>query len=160
MRLRFMGGVRRLGRLLMMFRCMSSASWTGLSSPSGTLDATVFLYQPLAHIGTTFGLLGSATSSDALPGTLTPSSPLRTLPGRRYTIGFFHMSAFASAEAEANAFVDVLWNGRVVRALRPGWSGWRYYAVEVVGRGADELAFYGGSAPAWSFIDDVSVYEA
>jgi hypothetical protein len=44
-------------------------------------------------------------------------------------------------EAEAKAFVDVLWSGR---ALRPGWSGWRYYAVEVVGRGADEIAFYEG----------------
>jgi len=47
-----------------------------------------------------------------------------------------------------------------VRTLRPGWSVWKYYTVEVVGMGQDEIAFHGGSAPAWSFIDDISVFEA
>src|SRR5258708_20520004 len=106
------------------------------------------------------GFLGSATLSDSPPGTLTPSSPLHTLPGKKFTIGFFHTSSFSSPESEEAAFVEVIWNGKVVRTLRPGWSIWKYYTVDVVGKGQDEIAFHGGSAPAWSFIDDVSVFEA
>ena len=70
------------------------------------------------------------------------------------------MSAFASEEEEAGAFVDILWNGDVVKTIRPGWSKWRFQSVEVVGRGEDVIAFHGGSAPAWSFIDDVAVFES
>jgi hypothetical protein len=70
------------------------------------------------------------------------------------------MSAYSPPEQEEGAFVDVLWNGKVVRTLRPGWSAWTYWTVDVLAEGRDEIAFHGGSAPAWSFIDDVAVFEA
>ncbi len=54
--------------------------------------------------------------------------------------------------------MQVIWNGEVVKTIHPGYSDWQYYAVEVVGQGNDLLAFHGGSAPAWSFVDDICVF--
>lgn len=95
-----------------------------------------------------------------MAGTLKPSYKLDTVPGKTYLITFFHSSSFSSAASEANAFVDVMWNGQIVQTIRPGFSSWKYYEFKVVAAGNDELAFHGGSAPAWSFIDDVFVYLA
>ena len=119
----------------------------------------MFFFQPYAHFGSAVGLLGSAMASDNLSGTLTPAKPLQTLAGKKYVVGFFQASTFSGPAYEANAFVDVLWNGQVVMTIRPGFSDWSYYSVEVIGRGGDILAFHGGTAPAWSFIDDITVFE-
>jgi hypothetical protein len=106
------------------------------------------------------GLLGSATGADTLAGVLTPAAPLATEAGKQYTITFFHASAFSGPTGEANAFVDVLWNGNIVTTIRPGFQNWQFYQFSVTGAGNDVIAFHGGMAPAWSFIDDVSVFAA
>ncbi len=137
----------------------SSAYWIGKSPDGGELDATVFFFQPYAHFGSAVGLLGSALAADNFSGTLTPVKPLQTLVGKKYVVGFFQASTFSGPTLEVNAFVDVLWNGEIVTTIRPGFSDWAYYSVEVVGRGNDVLAFHGGTAPAWSFIDDITVFE-
>ena len=137
----------------------SYANWIGTSPAGGYLDALIFFYAPYAHTGNGVGLLGSGSGADALSGTLTPTQPLQTVAGQAYTIGFFQASAFSGPSNEAAAFIDVLWNGATVLSIEPGFSNWEFYSVQVVGTGNDVLAFYGGSAPAWSFIDDISVYE-
>ncbi|KAF9459605.1 hypothetical protein BDZ94DRAFT_1267884 [Collybia nuda] len=136
----------------------SSANWIGTSPAGGAFDATVFHYAPYAHSGGSVGLLGSATGADALAGTLTHASPLSTVAGGKYTITFFHASVYSGQTSEAAAFVDVLWNGNIVTTLRPGYSPWKYYEFEVTAQGNDILAFHGGKAPAWSFLDDVFVF--
>lgn len=72
---------------------------------------------------------------------------------------FFHASAFSGPSGEADAFVDILWNGAVVSTLHPGYTNWEFFSFTVVGAGNDVLAFHGGKAPAWSFLDDVAVYQ-
>jgi len=56
------------------------------------------------------------------------------------------------------AFVEVIWNDKVVLTLSPGWQQWTYYAVTVTAKGDDKLEFRGGKYPAYSFIDDVNVF--
>jgi hypothetical protein len=85
---------------------------------------------------------------------------LSTIAGRSYLLTFFHSSAFSSAEEEQDAFVDIVWNGQVVETIRPGFSGWTYYEFKLMANGNDHLAFHGGKAPAWSFIDDVYLFLA
>jgi hypothetical protein len=46
-----------------------------------------------------------------------------------------------------------------VSTLRPGFSNYEYNSFDVVGAGDDVLAFHGGAAPAWTFIDDIAVYQ-
>lgn len=121
------------------------------------MDATIFFYAQYAHSGNGVGLLGSADGSDSLNGTLTPAQPLQTVAGQKYTIVFFQASAFSGPD-EASAFINVLWNGIVVSTIRPGFSNYEYCSLDVVGAGDDVLAFNGGAAPAWTFIDDVGVY--
>ena len=75
---------------------------------------TFFFYAPYAHTGHGVGLLGSADGFDSLPGTLTPAKPLQTVAGEKYTIAFFHASAFSGFEREASAFVEILWNRDIV----------------------------------------------
>jgi len=140
--------------------CYATAydSWVGTSPHLGTLDATIFSWAPYAHYGQGSGLLGSATGVDAFAGTLAPAKPLMTVSGRRYKIEFFHSSSYSGNIAEREAYVQVVWNGDVVATIRPGYSGWMCYVFEVTGCGRDMLAFTGGEAPAWSFIDDVKVF--
>ncbi|CAA7263587.1 unnamed protein product [Cyclocybe aegerita] len=137
----------------------SYSNWIGTSPPGGSLDATIFFYPPYAHAGNGVALLGSATGADNLPGTLTPTHPLNTVTGKAYLITFFHASAFSGPVLEADAFVDILWNGNIVTTIRPGFSNWQYYQFQVTGAGNDVLAFHGGKAPAWSFLDDIHVFE-
>lgn len=134
-------------------------NWIGTSPDGGYLDATIFLYAPYAHSGNGVGLLGSADGSDSLPGTLTPAKPLETVAGQEYTIGFFQASAFSGPKGEASAIIEVLWNEDVVSTIKPGFSNYKYYSVNVVGVGNDVLAIRGGNAPAWSFIDDIAVFQ-
>ncbi|RDB31124.1 hypothetical protein Hypma_000065 [Hypsizygus marmoreus] len=135
------------------------ANWIGTSPAGGYLDASIFHYAPYARSGKSVALLGSASGVDALPGTLAPASPLKTVAGKKYTITFFHASVYAGQVAEKDAFVDVLWNGVTVASIKPGYQPWTYYEYEVTAKGNDLLAFHGGKAPAWSFIDDVNVFE-
>ena len=136
----------------------SSSGWTGTSPNGGKLDATIFNYQPYAHSGNAVGVLGAAYGDDALSGTLQPTQPLDTVSGKTYQINFFHAAAFSGPTLEGNASVDVLWNGQVVLTTTRGFQNWKLYQVEVTAQGQDTLAFRGGAAPAWSFIDDVAVY--
>ncbi|KAF8154947.1 hypothetical protein B0H34DRAFT_676632 [Crassisporium funariophilum] len=137
----------------------SYSNWIGTSSAGGSLDATIFFFQPYTHSGNGVGLLGSATGADGLAGTLTPAKPLLTKAGQKYTITFFQASSFSGPTLEAAAVVNVLWNGKVVSTIRPGFENYQFFTVDVVGAGNDVLAFNGGAAPAWSFIDDISVFE-
>jgi hypothetical protein len=137
----------------------SYANWVGTSPAGGTLDATIFHFQPYAHAGSGVGLLGSATGADNLPGTLTPAAPLQTVAGKNYQINFFQASAFSGPTLEADAFIDILWNGNVVTTITPGFQNWQFYSFQVTGAGNDVLAFRGGKAPAWSFIDDIAVFQ-
>ncbi|KAF8178700.1 hypothetical protein BJ912DRAFT_649320 [Pholiota molesta] len=137
----------------------SDGTWIGTSPAGGTLDATLFFFQPFAHSGNAVALLGSATASDALAGTLTPAAPLNTLPGRQYSIGFFHSSSFSPPDEEAAAFVDVQWNGETIATIHPGFSNFQFFQFSVTAQGQDVLSLHGGAAPAWSFIDDITVFE-
>lgn len=136
----------------------SYANWIGTSPHGGYLDASFFHYAPYARTGSSVALLGSASGWDALAGILAPAKPLKTVAGRSYVITFFHSSSFSTRDAEKNAFVDVLWNDAIVQTIRPGYQPFTFYEFKVTARGNDMLAFHGGKAPAWSFIDDVSVF--
>ena len=136
----------------------SSSGWTGTSPDGGRLDATIFNYQPYAHSGSAVGVLGAAYGDDSLSGTLQPVQPLNTVAGKQYQINFFHAAAFSGPSLESNALVNVMWNGQVVLTTTPGFQDWKLYQVSVTAQGQDTLAFTGGAAPAWSFIDDVAVY--
>jgi hypothetical protein len=103
--------------------------------------------------------LGSANNVDSLPGTMAPRKPLLTTRGKTYTITLFQSSSFSSPADEANARVDVLWNGNVVFSFG-GFSPWTFEQVTVTAVGNDKLAFRGGAAPAWTLIDDVAVFQA
>ncbi|KAJ3576806.1 hypothetical protein NP233_g183 [Leucocoprinus birnbaumii] len=139
----------------------STQFWSATSPPGGNLDAEIIHHAGFAHSGNSAALLGSGFGTDSLAGTIAPTYTLDTVPGATYLITFFHSSAFnGDADAEANAFVDVLWNGKVAETIRPGFSDWKYFELRVVATGNDKLAFHGGAAPAWSFIDDVFVFLA
>ncbi|KAJ7898025.1 hypothetical protein B0H14DRAFT_3104598 [Mycena olivaceomarginata] len=136
----------------------SYANWTGTSSASGTLDAAIFFFPPYAHTGHGSALLGAA-------------------PRRRRTPGHAHTRSAARDGGWRTVRGAVL---RVLRVLGPGVRGrgtcgraverrkrvggvrgfMEYTLVEVgvVGTGRDILAFVGGAAPAWSFIDDCKVF--
>ncbi|EDQ99415.1 uncharacterized protein LACBIDRAFT_295987 [Laccaria bicolor S238N-H82] len=136
----------------------SYANWIGISVDPGDLDASIFFFAPYAHAGHGSALLGSAFDQDGLPGTLTPASPLKTVAGQHYTITFFHASVYSGRTLEAAAFVQILWNGNIVSTITPGYSAWTFYSFDVVAKGNDVLAFHGGRAPAWSFLDDICVF--
>ncbi|KAJ7097179.1 hypothetical protein B0H15DRAFT_797884 [Mycena belliarum] len=136
----------------------SYANWIGTSAPGGDMDATIFNFIPYAHTGHSVALLGAAFGDDALPGTLTPAAPLETKAGAHYVVQAFVISTFSGAELEKNANVSILWNGARVGGVT-GFMPWTFVQATVVGTGSDKLEFFGGAAPAWSFIDDVVVYE-
>ncbi|PPQ82096.1 hypothetical protein CVT25_014342 [Psilocybe cyanescens] len=136
-----------------------SANWIGTSPAGGSLDATIFFFQPFSHNGNAVALLGSATGADSLAGTLTVAKPLATVAGKQYQITFFQASSFAPPAQEAPAFVDVVWNGVIQTTIHPGFANFEIFQVTVTAKGNDILAFHGGAAPAWSFIDDVTVFQ-
>ncbi|KAJ7477982.1 hypothetical protein B0H11DRAFT_1285386 [Mycena galericulata] len=134
-------------------------NWIGTSSVNGTLDASVFDYTPYARTGHSSALLGAAYGGDPFPGTLTPAAPLKTKSGKSYVVQAFMASAFSGEESEASAHVNISWNGAVVGSVS-GYSLYVPVQVPVVATGDDVLAFTGGAAPAWTFIDDVTIFEA
>jgi hypothetical protein len=136
----------------------SYANWIGTSPPGGTDDASIIYYVPYAHSGHGSSLLGSGLGLDALAGTLTSTNPLQTVAGQSYTIGFFQASSYSGPVDEAPAFVNVLWNGENVLTINPGYTNYKFFSVDVVASGNDVIAFNGGAAPAWSFLDDISVF--
>ncbi|RDB21747.1 hypothetical protein Hypma_010909 [Hypsizygus marmoreus] len=138
----------------------SYTAWIGTSPPGGVLDASLFFYTPYAHAGHSVALLGSATGHDNLPGTLAPAGRINTSKGVRYSILFFLASVYSGPQLEANSIVEVIWNGRVVKTIRDGYSPWKFYRVDVDAVGGDKVAFRGGKAPAWTFIDDVYIFQA
>ncbi|KAJ7255518.1 hypothetical protein B0H12DRAFT_1050231 [Mycena haematopus] len=133
--------------------------WVGTSPFGGQDDATIFHYSSYAHTSVGVGLLGCAFGRDAYPGTLTPTTLGKLLPGKEYVVQFFYSSTYSGEELEESAFVDVLWNGEVAGSVS-GYSPWTYsqFAVQAVGGGNDTLAFKGGMAPAYVFIDDVYLF--
>ena len=137
----------------------SYANWVGTSSPSSSSDAAFIRHAPYAHSGSSVAVLGSAFNSDTFTGTITPTLPLATVAGQQYTITFFHYSGFVDPTAKQNAFVDIEWNNNVVATITPGYSPWTYYSFTVTGAGNDILAFHGGKAPSWSFLDDFHVFQ-
>ena len=137
----------------------SYTNWIGTSPAGGTLDASIFYFPSYSRTGHSVGLLGSANADDALPGTLTPAVPLATTAGKHYRIGFYHSDAFSGPTLAGPAFVNVKWNGVTVKAIAPGYQDYTYYQATVTAVGNDVLAFNGGKAPAWSFLDDIAVYQ-
>ncbi|KIJ33759.1 hypothetical protein M422DRAFT_182877 [Sphaerobolus stellatus SS14] len=148
------------------FPCSSSfcfaasySKWIGTSARGGVLDATIFHLAPYAHAGNGVGLLGSADGTNSLPGTLTPAHPLATVAGKNYTINLFSSSVFSGHQEEAGSFFKIVWNGQTIQTVCPGFSDWTFYSFAVTGIGNDVLAIHGGAAPAWSFFDDIAVFE-
>ncbi|KAJ7625788.1 hypothetical protein FB45DRAFT_922306 [Roridomyces roridus] len=134
----------------------SYTNWVGTSQAGGDEDATIFFFPPYAHTGHGSGLLGAAFGDDSDSGTLTPAQPLKTEDGKNYVVQVFVSNAFSGEQLEAPAAVNVLWNNKVVGTVK----GFQQYTPEqfnVVGTGSDVLAFQGGAAPAWTFLDDVFV---
>lgn len=121
------------------------------------MDASIFFFAPYAHSGHGCGLLGSAFGTDPLSGTLALNGPLATVAGKTYTVSFFHNSAFSGSALETLAFVQILWNGNVVEEVKSSLEGWEFHELTVVATGSDRLAFHGGTAPAWSFLDDIFI---
>ncbi|KAF9000110.1 hypothetical protein BDQ17DRAFT_1360120 [Cyathus striatus] len=137
----------------------SYADWVGTSAPGGVLDATFFFFETFAHSGHGSALLGSANGTDNLPGTITPSGPLATVAGKTYEISFFQQSSFAGSSLESDAFFQVLWNGQIVQTVNVGFTDWKFFSFQVTAQGNDVFAISGGKAPAWSFIDDINIFE-
>ncbi|KAJ7500878.1 hypothetical protein B0H11DRAFT_1714287 [Mycena galericulata] len=137
----------------------SYANWIGTSPQGGNLDASIFRYPPYARTGHGSALLGAAYGGDPFPGTLTPAAPLKTKSGKPYVLQAFTASAFSGPESEASAHVNISWNGAVVGSVS-GYSLYVPVQVTVVGTGNDQLAFIGGAAPAWTFLDDLTIFAA
>ncbi|KAK1233101.1 hypothetical protein PQX77_003741 [Marasmius sp. AFHP31] len=135
-----------------------TSDWIGTSPRGGNYDASIFHYEYYAYRGTGVGLLGSAFGSDSLPGTLTYAHRIRTKKGGEYKIQFFTQSTYSGKQREKDAFVCVVWNGQTIKTLHTGYAPWAYHEVTARGTGNDELAFCGGKAPAFTFIDNIYVF--
>lgn len=136
----------------------SYAHWGGSSPSGGYFDASIFYFSTYARTGHGSALLGSATLADDKSGTLQAGQPLATEAGKKYQIAFFQNSAFSGPTFQAKSIVEVLWNGKVVQTIKPGFTEWKFHSVDVEAVGNDILAFRGGAAPAWTFLDDISVW--
>ncbi|KAF7333122.1 hypothetical protein MVEN_02377600 [Mycena venus] len=137
----------------------SYSNWIGVSPAPADFDATFFFFPPYAHSGHGSALLGSAFDDDSLAGTIKPAQPLKTDAGAAYVVQCFMSSAFSGPAEEASAKVDIMWNGERVGGVS-GFSEYTFVEAPVVATGSDLLSFVGGSAPAWTFIDDCKVYKA
>ncbi|KAF7315691.1 hypothetical protein MIND_00084700 [Mycena indigotica] len=138
----------------------SYSNWIGTSSKGGSLDASIFHFQPYAHFGSGVALLGAAFGDDSLSGTLTPAKPLATDKGANYVVQVFFISSFSSQALEGPAKVDILWNGKRVGGTSGFVGSYTFSQSDtVVGTGKDVLSFVGGAAPAWTFVDDVKVFK-
>jgi hypothetical protein len=138
----------------------SYANWIGSSASNGVADASIIFNPTYAHTGHGAALLGAAFTDDAEAGKLTPAQPLQTDKGANYVVQCFVWSGFASPGVEAAAKVDILWNGERVGGSSGYTEEYTFVQAPVVATGSDKLAFVGGAAPAWTFIDDCKVYKA
>ncbi|KAJ7302501.1 hypothetical protein DFH08DRAFT_905103 [Mycena albidolilacea] len=138
----------------------SYANWIGSSASNGVADASIIFNPTYAHTGHGAALLGAAFSDDDEAGMLTPAQPLQTDKGANYVVQCFVWSGFASPGVEAAAKVDILWNGERVGGSSGYTEEYTFVQAPVVATGSDKLAFVGGAAPAWTFIDDCKVYKA
>ncbi|KAE9398947.1 hypothetical protein BT96DRAFT_976123 [Gymnopus androsaceus JB14] len=132
----------------------------GYTCDSGATACSTSSYANwFAHSGHSVALLGSATNADTLSGTLAPASPITTEAGVSYTLQFFYSTSFTEEEAdEAGASLEILWNGTPVDTITPGYqSQWIGYQTTVVAQGNDILQFVGSPAPAFVWVDDVSL---
>ena len=134
-------------------------NWIASSPEGGFFDASIFHNPQYARTGSKVALLGSAIGNDDLAGTLSPAAPLKTVPGKQYQISFFQNSAYSGPVFQKNSFFEVIWNGEVIETFRPGFSDWSYVSVKVTATGNDEVAIHGGAAPAWTFIDDIAIWQ-
>ncbi|KAK7017672.1 hypothetical protein R3P38DRAFT_3559890 [Favolaschia claudopus] len=137
----------------------SYTNWIGTSPSGGSYDASIFYFEAYAHTGHGSALLGAAFDEDADIGTLSPAQPIKTESGASYVIQCFMASAFSGQQLEAGAKVDIMWNGQRVGGVS-GFQEYAFVQASAVGTGSDKLAFVGGSAPAWTFIDDCHIYKA
>ncbi|KAF7290332.1 hypothetical protein HMN09_01291200 [Mycena chlorophos] len=138
----------------------SYANWIGSSPSGGDYDASIIHFQDYAHFGQSSALLGAAFGDDADAGTLTPAQKLKTVAGQTYVVQVFFSSSFSSEELEGPAKVDILWNGKRVGGTSGFVASYTFTQSDtVVGTGSDVLSFVGGAAPAWTFVDDVKVFE-
>ncbi|KAF7313198.1 hypothetical protein MKEN_01006300 [Mycena kentingensis (nom. inval.)] len=138
----------------------SYSNWVGSSPAGGNLDASIFNFVPYSHLGHGVALFGAAFGDDARNGTLRPAKPLLTRPGAKYVVQCFFISSFSGEALEAPAKVDILWNGVRVGGTSGFLAEYKFTQSDVViGTGNDDLAFVGGAAPAWTFMDNVVVYE-
>lgn len=135
-----------------------ASEWTAITASGNFTDAAIFFNKAYARSGNGVGILGEVSQRDNLPGILTPATPLQTVAGSQYKIALFHKSGFGD-DSYKYAFVDVRWNGNVAITIRPVSNAWTYYEGIVTAIGEDVLEFYGGNAPSWSFIDDISVFQ-
>ncbi|KAJ7792031.1 hypothetical protein B0H14DRAFT_3890257 [Mycena olivaceomarginata] len=138
----------------------SYTNWIGSSASNGVADASIIFNPTYAHTGHGAALLGAAFTDDAEAGKLTPAQPLQTDKGANYVVQCFVWSGFASPGVEAAAKVDILWNGERVGGSSGYTEEYTFVQAPVVATGSDKLAFVGGAAPAWTFIDDCKVYKA
>lgn len=133
-----------------------SSSWT-LTSP-GSKDVLLWNRAGWARSGSSLASFGSFEGTDDLAGTLSPTSPLQLIAGKEYLLQFWHSSSLNSEAEESNAFLEVSWNGAVLDSIRPGASPWTRYEYRVQAVGNDVLSFHGGKYPAYSLLDDVSLF--
>ncbi|KAJ7594556.1 hypothetical protein C8J56DRAFT_1023157 [Mycena floridula] len=135
----------------------SSVYWKGTSPPRGHWDALIFNAPDYAHTGHSVGTLGSGDGADSLSGTFTPKSRISTTKNAAYCLQFWHSSDF-NGELEDYSILQIGWNSQVIDTIRPGDSPWKVYSYTVIGTGSDLPFFTGGRYPAYSFIDDISLF--
>lgn len=138
----------------------TDANWIGSSPPGGHWDALIFSHAAYAHSGHSVASFGSGDGSDSDSGTLVPAQTLNTVAGRTYSLQLFYNSNFNSGVDEANASLEIIWNGQTVSTIKAGNSPWTFYQFTVVAKGNDQLKFFGGSFPAYVFLDDINLFLA
>ncbi|KAF9266586.1 hypothetical protein L218DRAFT_996750 [Marasmius fiardii PR-910] len=134
----------------------SFGGWVGSSDNATVLDTAAIVHDPtLAHFGSSAISLGSISGRTTASGTQTRN--ITTIKGRSYALGFFHSSTQKNPANAAGASVNVTWNGVVIESIS-GAQNWTFHGQTLTATGNDTLAFHGGRAPAFDFIDDVFLY--
>ncbi|TFK61851.1 hypothetical protein BDN72DRAFT_827999 [Pluteus cervinus] len=137
-----------------------TANWDGITNTTvGFMDATVFYYETYAYVGHSVGLLGSAYANEYYPGTLQSKHAIQTIPGKSYVVSFFVDNTFSGAQFEVDAWHEVMWNGVAAQTWQAGYHDWKHYQTTVVGTGNDIFGIHGGKAPAYSFIDEIYIFQ-
>jgi len=141
--------------------CWAESSNNWLATSSDSFNAVFLSNEPaFARRGDTSGLLGSAYGVYGdFPGTIAPTQPLQTTAGKMYLIEVWQWSGYNPPFYQQDAWFDIIWNGVVVSAVRPGYRAtYTRFTVEVTAVGDDTIAFHGGRYPDYSFLDDIAVW--